>query len=233
LRYVKGSQKNGRIIKDDVHNYLEGKVHEEATGKKPSRVNYETLQGSAPEKLSPTELVSHTKVESLTIPHDRSFPGMTARSMTPNEIGMVKAMTYNTTVPQFYSMEEVLIGKLISWRAELNVGREGEDRLSIMPFFIKAYSMALKYYPRINSLYYPERPYEFEEHGSHNISVAIDSKFGLIAPNIKDVAYKSLIEIDQDLKRLRKLADSGTMGSADLFGGTSAITNIGNYFLGC
>lgn len=228
MRFVKGSQKNGRIIKDDIHAYLEGKMATETTEKKSPRVNYENLDGQQAKKPSPTELITHTTVESLNVPHGMSFPGMTRQSMTPMEIGMVKAMTYNTTVPQFFSMEEVLVGKLLAWRAELNQGRTGEDRLSVMPFFIKAYSMALKYYPRINSLYYPERPYEFEQHGEHNISVAIDSKYGLIAPNIKNVAYKSLIEIDQDLKRLRKLADEGHVGSDELFGGTSAITNIGS-----
>lgn len=40
----------------------------------------------------------------------------------------------------------------------------------------------------MNSNYYPEKEeYKYYTNSSHNISIAINSKNGLVAPNIKDV----------------------------------------------
>jgi len=175
LRYVQGTQKGGRILKENVMNYNEGLTQEHV--KKETRMNIpETPVGLRASKESPTELVSHTKVESPTAPHDKGFPGMATHKMTSIEMGMVKSMTYNTTVPQFFLMEEVYVSKLVEFRKTINKGRE--EKLSMMPFLIKTFSLAIKQFPRINSLYYPERPYEWEQHSMHNISIAIDSKNG-------------------------------------------------------
>jgi len=162
-----------------VINYHEGKEVE--VPKKTTRMNIkpdipDKVEEPAPQKPSPTELVTHTTVESPTIPHSKDYPGMKVHKMSPMEIGMVKSMTYNTTVPQFYLMEEVYVSKLMEVRKRINQGRE--EKVSVMPLFIKTFSLALHHFPKINSLYYPERPYEWEEHSNHNISIAIDSKNG-------------------------------------------------------
>jgi len=57
-----------------------------------------------------------------------------------------------------------------------------------MGILIKTFSLALKQYPRMNSLYNPiSNPYDFTIHPSHNISIAIDSPNGLVVPHIKNV----------------------------------------------
>jgi len=210
--------------------YHEGLQKDEAppVDKKPRKGLKEEAITSHVPKTSPTEMITHTRVESLTMPHQQGFIGMEVKAMTQVEQGMAKAMTYNTTVPQFYLMEDLIMTNLMKLRARLNEGKSKEEKISVMPLMIKTFSMALKHYPKVNALYYPERPYEYELHSSHNISIAIDSKYGLIAPNIKDCQNKSILEIDQELKRLRNLSDEGHVGSNELFGGTSAISNIGN-----
>ena len=112
-------------------------------------------------------------------------------------------------------------------RKRLNQNKSDEDKISMMPFLMKTMSMALKEFPRLNSLYFPESEFQFEQHASHNISIAIDSPFGLIAPNVKNCQDKSIVEIDQDLKRLRDLAKDHKIGVQELTGGTIAISNIG------
>ena len=99
--------------------------------------------------------------------------------------------------------------------------------MSVFSFILKAYSLAILDYPKINSLYYPDKPYECEIHSSHNISIAIDTPNGLIAPNIKDVQNKSILEVQRSIIDLRNKADKAQVGGQDLFGGTSALSNIG------
>lgn len=56
-----------------------------------------------------------------------------------------------------------------------------------MTFFIKAFSLALREYPVINSLYDINKPFEYTLVENHNISLAVDSPKGLVVPNIKNV----------------------------------------------
>lgn len=76
-----------------------------------------------------------------------------------------------------------------------------------MTFFLKFFSTALLDFPVLNSTYDPEKPFEYTLHDNHNITIAIDSKNGLAVPNIKNVQSLSLIEIQENILRLRKLAD--------------------------
>lgn len=64
--------------------------------------------------------------------------------------------------------------------------------------------------------------------GSHNIGVAMDTKAGLIVPNIKNVQGKSILDIAADLARLHELGLKGALGPSDLTGGTFTLSNIGS-----
>ena len=88
--------------------------------------------------------------------------------------------------------------------------------------------MALTQYPILNSSYQASKPFEYTNFKNHNISIAVDSPKGLIVPNIKNCQGLSVLDIQNELLRLRKLAEEGKMGGNDLFDGTITISNIGN-----
>lgn len=88
--------------------------------------------------------------------------------------------------------------------------------------------MALKEFPILNSSYSDERPFEYTISEDHNVSVAIDTPNGLMAPNLKSVQSKSVRQIQQDLFVLRGLAEQGKIGQKELFGGTIGLSNIGS-----
>jgi 2-oxoisovalerate dehydrogenase E2 component (dihydrolipoyl transacylase) len=62
----------------------------------------------------------------------------------------------------------------------------------------------------------------------HNIGIAMDTPKGLIVPNIKDVANRSISDIAAEISRLSALGKEGKLGPADLSGGTITVSNIGN-----
>jgi 2-oxoisovalerate dehydrogenase E2 component (dihydrolipoyl transacylase) len=144
------------------------------------------------------------------------------------QAAMAKHMMHSVfTVPHFSVSEEIQLDKLIEARSQLKDVFEKEGvKLSFMPFFIKAMSLALEQFPIINSQVNDDCT-ELTYFDDHNIGIAVDSKIGLVVPNIKGVQHLSLFEIAQKVNDLISLAREGKLKSADLKGGTISISNIG------
>jgi 2-oxoisovalerate dehydrogenase E2 component (dihydrolipoyl transacylase) len=141
---------------------------------------------------------------------------------------MAKQMSHAVaTIPHFTVSEEIHLDALIALRAQLkDEFAEQGIKLSFMPFFIKALSLALKQFPIINSQV-NEDCSELTYFADHNIGMAVDGKLGLMVPNIKGVQNLSLLEIAQQANTLIDQARQGRLKSADMTGGTISISNIG------
>lgn len=144
------------------------------------------------------------------------------------QAAMAKHMMHSVfTVPHFSVSEEIKMDKLIEARSQLKASFEKEGvKLSFMPFFIKAMSLALQQFPIINSQVNADCS-EVTYFDDHNIGVAVDSKVGLVVPNIKGVQHLSLLEVAKKFNELVELARQGRLSSGDLKGGTISISNIG------
>ena len=108
---------------------------------------------------------------------------------------MTKTMTESLSIPSFTFSDEINATHLIALRKEM---KKVHPTLSILPFFIKACSIAMLEYPVMNS----HIDNELDDEGyiqryvikkDHNYSIAIDSKDGLTVPNIKKIQDKSIL----------------------------------------
>ena len=132
-----------------------------------------------------------------------------------------------STIPHFTYCEEIDMTELIALRGELKEIYAKQDiKLTMMPFFMKAMSLAIKEYPLVNSQV-NEDCTELTYFNDHNIGMAVDSKVGLLVPNVKQVQTKSILDLANDIMRLTNDARSGRVASDDLKGGTITISNIG------
>lgn len=130
-------------------------------------------------------------------------------------------------IPHFGLSDEIDVSELVHLRKSLK--RWSEERhvkLSYLPFFIKAASIALVEYPVLNAAV-DERCENITYKAAHNIGFAMDSPQGLVVPNIKNVQSKSVFDIAVDLNRLMDLGRKGSLGTGDLTGGTFTLSNIG------
>jgi 2-oxoisovalerate dehydrogenase E2 component (dihydrolipoyl transacylase) len=154
--------------------------------------------------------------------------GMRTEPIRGVKAAMAKAMVNSvSTIPHFTYCEEIDMTNLIKLRGELKEVYAKQDiKLTMMPFFMKAMSLALKQFPVVNSQANEECT-ELTYFEDHNIGMAVDSKVGLLVPNVKQVQNKTIIDLAKDIMQLTDAARSGRVAGEFLKGGTITISNIG------
>ncbi len=201
---VAGSGKKGRVYKGDVVAFEQG-----------GNSTVTTAQASAVH-------VESSYVEPHYVEKIKGIKAVMAKAMVDSV----------NTIPHFTYCEEIDMTELIKLRLALKetlVVKEmakQDIKLTMMPFFMKAISLALKEFPVINSQV-NEDCTELTYFNDHNIGMAVDSKVGLLVPNVKQVQTKSILDLAADISRLTNDARSGRVQSSDLKGGTITISNIG------
>jgi 2-oxoisovalerate dehydrogenase E2 component (dihydrolipoyl transacylase) len=200
LSNVQGSGEKGRILKCDL-------TQQPA---KAAIVSAQTQNDSL--SVTQSKVQGETRVERIS--------GVKA--------AMARQMKHSvSTIPHFTVSEEIHMDALIALRSQLKDDfSEQGVKLSFMPFFIKALSLALKAYPVINSQVNDDCT-QLTYFNEHNIGFAVDGKLGLMVPNIKGVQDMSIFDIAKRASELIEQAREGRLKTADISGGTISISNIG------
>lgn len=197
LSSINGSGKQGRVLKEDVLGFL-------SNGR-----------GSNDDNASNGQLIKTTA-------DDRVEPIRGVRKIMAERMSAAVS-----TIPHFTYVDEMDVTELMEVRQTLKDTYATDSlKITLMPLFIKALSLAIKQFPIINS--HPNADFtELTYVASHNIGMAVDGKTGLLVPNIKNVQDLSLLDIATEVTRLTQAARSGKINPAELSGGTITISNIG------
>ncbi len=203
LTTVKGSGKKGRILKQDVLG----------------------LTNNDAQRTTVSKAVDEKSTASAGLPRSGNTRTEKVRGV---QAAMAKQMQLSVqTIPHFSVSDELCMDELIALRSQLKPEFERQGvKLSFMPFFVKALSLALTEFPIINSQLNDEAT-ELTYFDDHNIGFAVDSKIGLLVPNIKRVQDLSLFELAEQMQSLIELARDGKLPGDSLKGGTISISNIG------
>ena len=136
---------------------------------------------------------------------------------------MVKTMTTSLQVPHMVYSDEVNVDALTAVRDSLrplHAARQhaiGGDhpkmgKLTYMPFFVKAASLAMTSYPVLNATI-DVGEMTLTYHDEHRIGIAVDTPKGLAVPVVGDCRNRSVLEIADELNRLYSLvSDRGGGG---------------------
>ncbi|NYS78735.1 MULTISPECIES: 2-oxo acid dehydrogenase subunit E2 [Halomonadaceae] len=198
LTEIAGSGKDGRVLKEDVLAHLDQPAQIAAA---PSQAGVKrSIESKAP------------RVEPL-----RGVRAVMAKRM-------VEAAS---TIPHFHYGEEIDVTVLLALRERLKAVAEAQgERLTLMPFFMKAMALAIAEEPIVNAQLNAAGD-ELHYYTQCNIGMAVDSKAGLMVPNVKNVERLTLLDIAREVGRLTTSAREGRVDQADLKGGTISISNIG------
>ncbi|WP_334020650.1 dihydrolipoyllysine-residue acetyltransferase [Alteromonas sp. S015] len=211
LSSVEGSGKKGRILKSDVLNIQHSNVDTSSQNTSFSAPSSSTAEKGDSNSTSPV-LKGSVRTEKV-----RGIHAAMAKQMS--------ASVY--TIPHFTVSDELVMDNLIALRKLLKPEFEAKNvKLSFMPFFVKAMSLALNEFPVINSQL-NEDATEISYFADHNIGFAVDAKIGLLVPNIKRVQDLSLLDIAVQMQDIIEQARAGRVAGEHLKGGTISISNIG------
>ncbi|KFZ08538.1 hypothetical protein V502_09302 [Pseudogymnoascus sp. VKM F-4520 (FW-2644)] len=210
---INGSGREGRVTKDDVYQFAKARdAGQAAPTPQAAGTPHRPAPDHGPQQETPTQL-------------------------TNMQAQMFKAMTASLKIPHFLYADEIDVSSLFHLRHRLNKSlakfpapEAQVTKLSILPFLIKAMSLAIGRYPILNArveVGADSKP-SLVMRAQHNIGIAMDTPQGLLVPVIKNANALSILSIANELARLQALAKAGKLTTADLTGGTITLSNIGN-----
>jgi len=213
LRTIIGTGPKGRVLKSDVLKVID--MNSGVTVAKSTTPSSSAMESSNnnPHK---SFVSSPTNEEDTVIPI-RGYNRL-----------MVKSMTSSLEVPHMVYADEINVNALTEVRDSLRpLAKDmGVPKLTYLPFFIKAASLAMTKHPVLNSTIDVEEM-TLTYHKEHRIGVAVDTDRGLAVPVLSSCQERSVLEIAEELNRLYSLAMEGNLAEDDITNPTFTLSNIG------
>lgn len=130
-------------------------------------------------------------------------------------------------IPLVTQFDKADVSSLEAFRKELNDRRrEGQIKLSILPFVVKALVAALKAYPDFNSSLDPSGE-KIIRKKYYNIGVAVATDQGLVVPVLKGADALGVREIAAALDDLSGRARAGKLRGDDIAGASFSVSSLG------
>ena len=205
INQVVGSEKDGRVIEDDIKKFVSSK----------SVNNYQAKEIKPIKIKNEYEHADFGKVEIKDIPRVKKL-----------------ASTYLTnswtTIPHVTNHDEADITEMESFRTSLKDVYTGEKiKITPLAFIIKALVASLKKFPSFNSSIDEIESGKMTLKKYYHIGIAVDTPNGLMVPKIRDANNKKISLIGKELKQVSELCRNLKIDKKELFGGSMTITSLG------
>jgi pyruvate dehydrogenase E2 component (dihydrolipoamide acetyltransferase) len=129
-------------------------------------------------------------------------------------------------IPHYYLSDSLDMSRALAWLENFNAGQPPDRRLLPAVLFLKASALALRQAPQLNGTFVDGAFVPGE--GVH-IGWAVSLRGGgLIAPAIRDVDRKPLVEVMAAMRDVIQRARSGGLRSSELSSATITITSLGD-----
>ncbi|WP_107923212.1 dihydrolipoamide acetyltransferase family protein [Lysinibacillus parviboronicapiens] len=213
IREVAGTGKNGRILKEDIENFLNGGGAVQAEEAPVAQDEANAQQQSVP--TAPVVL-------------EGEFPE-TREKMSGIRKAIAKAMVHSKqTAPHVTLMDEVDVTALVAHRKKFkDIAAEKGVKLTYLPYVVKALISTLREFPEFNRSL-DDATQEIIQKHYYNIGIAADTEKGLLVPVIKHADRKSVFAVSNEINELATKARDGKLAQHEMKGASMSITNIGS-----
>jgi 2-oxoisovalerate dehydrogenase E2 component (dihydrolipoyl transacylase) len=130
-------------------------------------------------------------------------------------------------IPHIAYVEEVDVTELEALRVAMNAKpAEGQPKLTLLPFLIRALVRALPDFPQVNARFDDDAGVLHTSEGVH-VGIATQTPGGLMVPVVRHAEAMSLAELAREITRLSVAARDGSAKREELSGSTITITSLG------
>jgi pyruvate dehydrogenase E2 component (dihydrolipoamide acetyltransferase) len=202
LRQIQGSGPGGRIVRDDIEDFL--------------------AQRAAPPVQQPA-VAAPAVAAAPVVPQ---LPDDEVIALSQMQKTVARRLTEaKQQVPHFYVSTEIDMTDALAMRQTLNAAlSEDGIKISVNDMVVRAVALALEKFPEVNSSF---KDNQFIRHKHINIGIAVDIPSGLVVPVLRDVNTKGLRTIARESKALIEKARANKLALNDFQGGTFSVSNLG------
>jgi 2-oxoglutarate dehydrogenase E2 component (dihydrolipoamide succinyltransferase) len=207
---VPGTGKDGRVLKGDVLNAMQGVARPAASAPVvapaaaakplPTVAAPVAARGDRPEQRVPMSRLRARVAERLL-----QSQATNAILTTFNEVNMAPVMEMRKRFQEKFEKEHGV-------------------KIGFMSFFVKAAVAALKRYPVLNASVDGS---DIVYHGYFDIGIAVGSPRGLVVPILRNADQMSFADIEKKIAEYGQKAKDGKLSLDELSGGTFSISNGG------
>jgi pyruvate dehydrogenase E2 component (dihydrolipoamide acetyltransferase) len=205
INQVIGSEKDGRIIEEDIKKFVSSK---------PKNI-VEIKEDKKNKIKNEFEHSDFGEIEVKEIPRVK-------------KLSSVYLTNSWTTIPHVTNHDEADITEMENFRSSLKDIYTGE-RIKITPlaFIIKALVASLKKFPSFNSSIDEIETGKMTLKKYFHIGIAVDTPNGLMVPKIRNANNKKISLLSKELKEVSELCRNLKIDKKELFGGSMTITSLG------
>ena len=202
---ITGTQNRGRIIEDDVKNFISNKI------------------------VSKSE-IKETKASKIKNEFEHSDFGEVEVKNVPRVKKLASTYLVNswTTIPHVTNHDEADITEMENFRSSLTDIYTGEKmKITPLAFIIRALVSSLKKFPSFNSSIDDIENGNMTLKKYYHIGIAVDTPNGLMVPKIRNADNKKISILSKELKDISELCRNLKIDKKELFGGSMTITSLG------
>ena len=202
LTRIEGSGARGRIVKEDVHEFVKTSLREPATGAVPA--------SAVPD-------VDFSRFGEIEQAPRSKLARVTAANMHRSWLA----------VPHVAQFEEADVTELEQFRASLKPEAERRGlKLTPLPFLLKACARCLAEFPQFNVSLHSSGEYAIQKKFVH-IGIAVATEAGLVVPVIRDVDRKNIWQLAEEVATASARARDRKLTPEDMQGACFTVSSLG------
>ena len=210
LSEVKGSGPKGRILNEDVQQFVKQAL---SGGAAPAAGA--GITGGGALNLLPWPQVDFSKYGAVEAKPLSRIKKISGANLARNWV----------MIPHVTQFDDADITDLEAFRVRLNKENEKAGiKVTMLAFLIKVSVAALRKFPDVNASIDGDN-LVYKRY--FNIGFAADTPNGLVVPVIKNADQKGIMQIAQEMGELSAKARDGKLGPADMQGGCFSISSLG------
>jgi pyruvate dehydrogenase E2 component (dihydrolipoamide acetyltransferase) len=205
INQVIGSEKDGRVIEDDIKKFVSSKPK-----------NVEEVKENKQNKFK--NEFEHSDFGEIEV---KNMPRVKKLSSTY----LVNSWT---TIPHVTNHDEIDITEMEQFRGSLTDMYTGErKKITPLAFIVKALVASLKKFPNFNSSIDDIENGKITLKKYYHIGIAVDTPHGLMVPKIRNADNKDISYIGSELKKISDECRNLKIDKKEFFGGSMTITSLG------